>query len=41
MDTYEILNIGLKLIKFIMRLHQNKIAHRDINPKNIIFSSDQ
>ena len=40
MDLNEVLSIALKLTKFVIKLHTMKIAHRDINPKNIFFSNE-
>ena len=40
MKLQEIMDIFLKIIKIVSKIHKNKILHLDINPKNIILDKN-
>ncbi len=40
MKLQEIIDIFLKIIKIVSKIHKNKILHLDINPKNIILDKN-
>lgn len=39
-NDYLIFDVGKKIINKLMRLHENKIIHRDIKPDNILLNSE-